>query len=122
MDGVEREGLVGKLDQAFGGAVDVTPSPNHDLHVLFTNLELPDPWKPSPTRALAIFANWPTERPLFYVDEAVVGENGQPPDSNHSAYHLDENWRGFSWTFTWKGSDPVGAIQLWLNRFIKERK
>lgn len=121
MEAAERAELVAKLQQAFGGATDATPSPSHDLHVLFTNLELPDPWKPSSTRALAIFGNWPEERPLFYVDEAVVGETGQPPESPHSAYHLDESWRGFSWTFAWKGNDPVRAIQLWINRFVKER-
>jgi hypothetical protein len=121
MDASEREDLVAKLDQAFGAAKNVTPSPDHDLHVLFTSLELPDPWGPSPTRALAIFANWPTERPLFFVDETVVGETGQPPQSYHSAYHLDESWRGFSWLFTWRGTDPVRAIQLWMNRFLKER-
>jgi hypothetical protein len=120
MDASEREELVAKLDQAFGGATDVTPSPDHALHVLLTNLELAEPWKPSPTRALAIFGNWPTDRPLFFVDEAVVGETGQPPESHHSGYHLDESWRGFSWTFAWNGNDPVRAIQLWLNRFIKK--
>jgi len=121
MDPSERKALVVKLDRAFGGATDATPSEDHALHVLLPNLELPDPWKPSPTRALAIFGDWPTERPLFFVDETVVGEQGEPPASHQAAYHLDESWRGFSWTFAWKGDDPVRAIQLWLNRFINER-
>jgi hypothetical protein len=120
VDAAEREQLVAKLDRAFGGAEDVTPTANHALHVLFTKLTLPDLWKPSPTRALALFNNWPAERPLFYVDEQVVGETGQPPESHHSVYHLDQSWRGFSWNYTWTGDDPVRAIQLWINRFLKQ--
>lgn len=121
MDAAERDEIVAKLDRAFGGARDVSPTTAHDLHVLFTALELPSPWKPSPTRGLAIFTNWPSQRPLFYVDRAVVGEGGDPPRSNHEAYHLDEAWRGFSWTEQPARSDPVLAIQLWINRFVEER-
>jgi hypothetical protein len=121
MDAAERKGAVAELDRAFGGANDVSPSPNHDLHVLFNSLELPDPWTPSPTRALAIFTNWPGERPLFFIDDAVVGETNEPPRSHQLAYHLDEAWRSFSWAFPWKGGNPVRAIQLWMNRFVQER-
>jgi hypothetical protein len=120
MDAALREEIVAKLDRAFGGAKDASPTPSLDLHVLFTALELPPPWSPSPTRALAIFTNWPTERPLFVVDLAVVGQNGEPPRSHHEAYYLDEAWRGFSWNSPWEGEDPVRAIQLWINRFIAE--
>lgn len=120
MDVAEREDLVATLDRTFGGATDVSPPASHDLHVLFTALDLPPPWKPSPTRALAIFTNWPNHRPLFYVDRSVVGEGGEPPRSSSDAYHLDEAWRGFSWTETPSGGDPVRAIQLWINRFVEE--
>jgi hypothetical protein len=121
MDAAEREEIVAKLDRAFGGAKDVSPTATHDLHVLFTALDLPPPWKPSPTRALAIFTNWPNQRPVFCVDRTVVGEGGEPPRSNHDAYHLDETWRGFSWTEAPSHGDPVRAIQLWINRFVEEQ-
>lgn len=122
MDAALREQIVEALDRAFGGAKDVSPSPTSPLHVLFTNLELPPPWTPSPTRALAVFGDWPNDpRPVFVVDPAVVGEGGQPPRNPHDAYYLDQAWRGFSWNAPWKGDDPVRAIQLWINRFITER-
>lgn len=121
MDDAECEEIVAKLGRAFGGAKDVTPTEHHDLHVLLPKLELPKPWKPSPTRGLAIFTNWPNDRPLFYVDRAVVGETNEPPRSNHEHYHLDEAWRGFSWNSPWLGTDPVRAIQMWINRFVEER-
>ena len=120
MDAAERKEIVARLDRAFGGAEDASPSATHDLHVLLPALELPPPWSPSPTRALAIFTNWPNTRPLFYIDREVVGANGQPPQSNHEAYHLDEAWRGFSWTERPFHGDPVRAIQLWINRFVQE--
>jgi hypothetical protein len=120
MDAALRQEIVAKLDRAFGGAEDVSPSPSHALHVLFSALELPPPWKPSPTRALAIFTNWPNERPVFVIDPKVVGQNGQPPRSHHDAYYLDKTWRGFSWNAPWNGDDPVRAIQLWINRFVAE--
>lgn len=122
MDAAQREEIVAKLDRAFGGAEDASPTTTHDLHVLFTALELPPPWSPSPARSLAVFTNWPQQRPLFYVDPAVVGEGGEPPRSNHNAYHLDQAWRGFSWTELPSHGDPVRAIQLWINRFVAERK
>lgn len=120
MDDGERREIVRKLDRAFGGAEDASPSATHDLHVLFASLELPPPWQPSPTRALAIFTNWPHQRPLFYVERSVIGATGEPPRSNHDAYHLDESWRGFSWTELPSHGDPVRAIQLWINRFVQE--
>lgn len=121
MDAAERNEIVAKLDRAFGGAEDVSPSPTHDLHVLLTALELPPPWSPSPTRALAIFTGWPDQRPQFLIDHEVVGEGGEPPRSNGSAYHLDEPWRSFSWTERPSHGDPVRAIQLWINRFVEEK-
>lgn len=121
MEDADRDEIVSNLGQAFGRAEDVTPAPGQPLHVLLPELDLPDPWMPSPTRALAIFANWPSERPQFVIDEAVVGEDGEPPRSHSQAYHLGGSWRAFSFTFPWSCSDPVRAVQLWMTRFVKER-
>ncbi len=113
--------IIGKLERAFGAAIDVTPDPGQPLHVLLPEVELPDPWRPSPARALTIWANWPSERPQFMIDERVVGESGEPPRSNSLAYHLGESWRAFSFRYVWSGGDPARAVQLWLTRFVKER-
>jgi hypothetical protein len=121
MEAGERSDIVSRLSAAFGGAQDVTPAEDQPLHVLLPQLELPDPWQPSPTRGLAIFRGWPSERPEFVVDERVIGENREPPRSNSSVYLLGESWRGYSFTFSWKGDDPVRAIQMWMNRFVVER-
>lgn len=121
MDTGERSDIVSRLSAAFGGAQDVTPAEDQPLHVLLSQLELPAPWKPSPTRGLAVWRNWPSERPEFMIDEDVVGENGDPPRSNNSVYLLGESWRGYSFTFPWKGNDPVRVIQLWMIRFVVER-
>ena len=121
MQAEDRIALVRRLAEVFGDAVDVTPDGDHDRpHVLLPELELPEPWKPSPTRALTVWENWPTNRPLFFVDEAVVGEGGEPPRSNHTKYLLGETWLGFSFNFTWSGDDPVVAVQHWLGRFTAE--
>lgn len=117
MDAELRTATVERLHKAFGGAADVTPGDGQPLHVRFAALELPEPWTPSPTRALAIFGNWPNERPLFYVGDDVRGESGQPPTNPHNAYHAGENWMGFSFSFPWSGSDVIRAIQLWMTRF-----
>lgn len=106
---------------AFGAAVDVTPADGQAAHILLPSIELPEPWTPSPTRALTVWQEWPTSRPQFVIDEGVVGENGQPPRSHHSVYLLGESWRGFSFDFPWSGDDPVRAVQLWLARFTAER-
>jgi hypothetical protein len=121
MDAGERRDILSRLSAAFGGAQDVTPAEYQPMYVLLPQLELPDPWKPSPTRGLAVWRNWPSERPEFVVDEGVVGENGEPPRSNNSVYLLGEAWRGYSFTFAWRGDDPVRAIQMWMNRFVVER-
>ena len=121
MEASDQAELVRQLADAFSGAHDVTPDGDSRLHVLLPSVELPEPWSPSPTRALTIWESWPQARPLFYVDERVVGENGEPPRSNSSAYLLGESWRGFSFNFAWLGNDPVRAIQLWLGRFTAER-
>lgn len=118
MSAEDREAIVEKLARAFGRVEDVTPAESAPLNILFHKLELPDPWRPSSTRALAIFANWPSERPLFFVAEDVAGEGGEPPQSNHTAFYVGESWRGFSFSFTWSGDDPVRAIQLWMSRFL----
>jgi hypothetical protein len=121
MEAGERSDIVSRLSTAFGGAQDVTPAVDQPLHVLLPQLELPDPWKPSPTRALAMWPNWPAERPQFVIDERVVGENGEPPRSSNLVYLLGEGWRSFSFSFGWKGDDPVRVVQMWLTRFVVER-
>ena len=118
MDADQRGAIVEQLEHAFGEAEDVTPGDGQPLHALLPALELPDPWQPIPARALVIFADWPKERPQFFVAQNVVGESGQPPQSNQPAYHVGESWHSFSFTFSWSGSDPVRAIQLWMNRFL----
>jgi hypothetical protein len=117
----EREPLVGALSAAFGDAVDVTPGDGQPAHILLPSLDLPEPWKPSPTRALTVWQDWPSSRPQFVIDLTAVGESGQPPRSHHNVYLLGESWRGFSYNFAWSGSDPVRAVQLWLTRFTVER-
>jgi hypothetical protein len=121
MDAAARIDIIARLSAAFGGAQDVTPEGDQPLHVLLPQLELPDPWKPSPTRALAVWRNWPAERPLFVIDEGVVGENDEPPRSNDLVYLLGEGWRSFSFSFNWNGNDPVQVIQRWMTRFVAER-
>lgn len=117
----ERKSLVRALTAAFGKAVDVTPGDGQPAHILLPSLDLPEPWTPSPTRALTVWQDWPTSRPQFLIDQKVVGEGGQPPRSNNNVYLLGESWRGFSYHFAWSGSDPVRAAQLWLTRFTVER-
>lgn len=121
MDAAERILIVKRLTAAFGAAVDMTPEPAQPLHVLLPTLELPTPWTPSSARALTIWSGWPAERPLFLVDENVVGESGEPPRSNSLVYHLGEPWRQFSFAFPWEGDEPVRAIQMWVSRFVVER-
>jgi len=112
--------LTDRLAAAFGDAVDVTPADGQPAHILLPRIELPKPWKPSPTRALTVWQGWPTSRPQFVIDESVVGESGEPPRSNHAVYLLGQSWRGFSYEFSWFGDDPVRAVQLWLTRFTAE--
>jgi hypothetical protein len=119
MDAATESTIVSQLSTAFGAAQDVTPE-GQPLHVLIPQLVLPEPWKPSPTRGLTVWRNWPAERPEFVVDESVVGEGGEPPRSPRSVYLLGETWRGYSFTFPWAGDDPVLVIQLWMNRFLVE--
>jgi len=113
--------IVPLLAAAFGGAEDVTPAPGQPLHVLLGQIELPEPWTPSPTRALTVWRNWPAERPQFVIDQSVQGEQGEPPRSSELVYLLGESWRSFSFGFTWSGQDSVRAIQLWMTRFVAER-
>ena len=121
MEQGDRELIVRALAEAFGKAVDVTPGDGAVLHILLPSVELPDPWTPSLTRALTVFEDWPTTRPLFFVDEQVTGEKDEPPRNHHSKYLVGESWRGFSFSFPWTGDDPVRAVQLWLTRFTAER-
>lgn len=116
-----RAQILQHLGQAFGGARDVSPSVEQPLHVMLTRLELPEPWIPSPTRAISVWENWPNERPRFAIDMDVVGEGGDPPRSNEEVYFAGAPWRGFSFSFPWRGDNPVVAIQLWLTRFLVER-
>ena len=121
MERPERERIVEELARAFGAAIDVTPAPGQPLHVVLSTVELPAPWRPSPTRALTTWADWPTARPLFFIDQAVVGESGVPPRSHSMVYQLGEPWTAFSFTFPWSGQVPVRAVQYWMTRFVKER-
>ena len=121
MEAGDRKVLVQRLAVAFGEAVDVTPAEGQPPHILLPSLELPEPWRPSLTRALTVWEGWPGARPEFAIDESVVGETGAPPRSHHPVYLLDMTWRGFSFTFAWSGDDPVRAVQLWLQRFTAER-
>lgn len=121
MDGGDCKTLVQRLAVAFGDAIDVTPADGQAPHILLPTLELPEPWKPSSTRAMTVWENWPETRPQFVIDERVVGEHGEPPRSHHSVYLLGQSWRGFSFNFGWSGDDPVRAVQLWMARFLAER-
>lgn len=116
----DRNDIVARLAAAFGDAQDVTPAADQPLHVLLMQLELPDPWKPSPTRALTVWRNWPDERPEFIIDARVVGGTNEPPRSSDPHYLLGQSWRRFSFSFNWKGDDPVRVIQLWTTRFVAE--
>jgi len=121
MEAGDRKMLARRLAVAFGEAVDVTPADGQPAHILLPAIRLPEPWKPSPTRALTVWEGWPGTRPQFVIDETVVGETGEPPRSNHPVYLLGQSWRGFSFNFASSGDDPVRAVQLWLARFTVER-
>jgi hypothetical protein len=120
MDADARGDILGRLASAFGAAVDVTPAADQPLHVLLPQVELPAPWRPSPSRALTVWRNWPGDRPEFVIDESVIGETGEPPRSSDPHYVLGESWRRFSFSFNWKGDDPVWVVQLWMTRFVAE--
>lgn len=121
MDDDEREATVQRLAAAFGSALDVTPAPGQPLHILLPEIELPEPWTPSPSRALTIWSGWPEERPAFYIDVTVTGEHGAPPQNPGPTYLLGETWNGFSFSFAWSGDDPVRAVRTWLTRFEVDR-
>jgi hypothetical protein len=120
MDPARRQALVAALVGRFGAATDVTPQDGQPLHVLLPEVALPTPWSPSPTEALTVWANWPAERPQLYVAEDVVGSAGEPPRSSETRYLIGRTWRQYSFSFGWRGDDPVRAVQLWLNRFAVE--
>lgn len=120
MERPDRERVVCELAHVFGAATDVTPAPGQPLHVLLPALDLPSPWRPSPARALTTWADWPAQRPQFFIDQAVVGESGSRPRSHSLVYQLGEPWTQFSFTFAWSGDDPVRAVQYWMTRFVKE--
>ncbi len=119
MDADTRKSTVEALAAAFGGAQDVSPDAQQPLHVLLTNLQIPPPWRPSPTTALVQFAGWPGARPEFWINPAVVNGSGEPPRSGNVQYVLGASWRQFSFGFTWPCDPltPVRAAQLWLTRF-----
>jgi hypothetical protein len=121
MDESGRSVIVARLADAFGQARDVTPAPGQPLHVVLPEIVLPEPWTPTRTRALTVWAEWPQSRPAFYIDAAVTGETGQPPRNPNGAYLLGETWNGFSFSFAWSGEDPVRAVRIWLTRFEVER-
>ena len=121
MDNEQRAAIVRRLAAAFGEARDATPAPGQALHVLLPEIVLPEPWTPSPTRALTLWSGWPESRPDFYIDAAVTGETGAPPRNQNPTYLLGETWNGFSFSFAWSSDDPVRAVQTWLTRFEIER-
>ncbi len=121
MDAAEADAILARLAGAFGAVENRTPGDDQPLHVLLAALELPEPWTPSPARALTIWQGWPAARPRFVLDERVVGETDAPPRSSELVYLLGEGWREFSFSFPWSGDDPVHAIQRWLTRFVSER-
>lgn len=114
-----RKQIVNDLSEAFGGAKDVTPGDGQPLHVLLHALRVPPPWKPSTTRGLLKFEGWPSTRPQFWIDIAVVNANGEAPRSNSSQLVLGESWRQFSFNFTWPTDPPTAthAVLRWLTRF-----
>lgn len=119
MDAEARKQVVSELAEGFGEARDVTPDPGQPLYVLLSDLRLPSPWKPHSTRALVKFENWPSQRPLFWVDMALVNGDGQPPRSNSAQLALGETWRQFSFNFAWPVDPltPMHAVLKWLTRF-----
>jgi hypothetical protein len=121
MDAVTRQKTLRELADAFGELADVTPDGEQPLHVLFKNITLPNNWRPSAARAIAVFANWPDQRPQFYIDMDVVNKAGEPPRSNTPTLVLGGTWRAFSFSFQWpqqpRPATAVRAIQLWLTRF-----
>jgi hypothetical protein len=118
-EATERERVLTALRASFGEAEEI--GGGEPFRVRLSRLLLPDPWRPQETGAMLVFEGWPQNRPLLYVEEAVVGETGQPPRSNHAVLFDGETWRGFSFAFPWAGNDPVRAVQLWLSRFTVER-
>lgn len=112
--------IIEALAAAFGNAVDVTPAAGQPPHILLTELELPEPWTPSPTRGLTVWPGWPESRPEFYIDAAVTGQTGQAPRNPSPTYRLGETWNAFSFSFPWSGDDPVRAVRTWLTRFEVE--
>jgi hypothetical protein len=121
MNATDAAHILPLLSAAFGRVEDVTPGSGQPLHVRFEQIELPEPWTPSPTRALTVWRNWPAERPQFVLDPGVQGEQGETPRSSEPVYLLGESWRTFSFSFNWSGQDPVRVIQLWMTRFVAER-
>lgn len=125
MDAATRRALVEELSEAFGGAKDLTPADGQPAHVLLTDLRLPSGWSPSPTQALVRFTpNWPYERPFFYISTDVVHSNGHHPRNQGGGASslvqvLGQNWREFSFPFTWPNGRRTAsrAVKLWLNRF-----
>ncbi len=120
MEQVEAAELIADIERAFGPVHDVSPAPDQPLHVVMEEVSLPEPWSPSPARAMVIWEGWPDSRPRFLIDERVQGEGGAPPRSSDLIYVLGEGWRQFSFSFPWSGDDPVIAVQKWLERFSVE--
>lgn len=120
MDADERTRIVDELGAAFGGAEDVSPDETQPLHVLLPNLRLQPPWT-TPTRGLLRFDNWPGARPSFWIDDAVVNDNNEPPRSSSTELVLGHPWRTFSFSVPWNGTETsVVALQKWLVRFRED--
>jgi hypothetical protein len=119
MDAADRSRIVEALTEAFGDARDVTPNDDQPLHVLLSSLSLPPPWRPNPTRGLVKFEKWPSQRPGFWIEMAVVNRESQPPRSSSAQLVLGETWRQFSFSFVWPVEPPTPehAVLKWLTRF-----
>lgn len=119
MDAETRKAIVAELADAFGDAKDATPEDGQPLHVLLPTLGIPSPWKPNPARGIVKFENWPEQKPLFWIDMAVVNGEGQPPRSNNPQLVLGETWRQFSFNLPWPIDPPTAthAVLKWLTRF-----
>lgn len=115
----DRSRILAELAEAFGEAKEVTPEEEQPLHVLLPRLQLPSLWRPSPTRALVKFENWPNQRPLFWIDMNVANGGGQPPRSSSAQLVLGDTWRQFSFNFSWpvEPPTPMHAVLKWLTRF-----
>jgi hypothetical protein len=119
VDSKARASIVAELAASFGEAVDVSPSEDQPLHVLLPKLSVLPPWSPSPTRGLVRFANWPDQKPDFWIDVGLNNAKNEEPRSSSQQLILGSPWRQFSAAVPWPTEPKTAtrAVQLWLNRF-----